>query len=49
MDRFDILWESLEIKKPDLMAAGRTIECNGTAAVARTQYSNVHSVILLKS
>jgi hypothetical protein len=28
------------------MAAGRTIECNGTAPVSRAQYSDVHIGIL---
>jgi hypothetical protein len=31
------------------MAVGRTVECNGTAPVSRTQYSDVHIVILLIS
>jgi hypothetical protein len=28
---------------------GRTVECNGTAPVSRTQYSDVHIAILLIS
>jgi hypothetical protein len=45
----DTLRKLFKIKQTDLMAVGCTVECNGTAPGSRTQYSDVHIVILLIS
>jgi len=47
LDVLDTFRELFEIKQTDLMPVGGTVECNGTAPVSRTQYSNVHIVMLL--
>jgi hypothetical protein len=49
LDSLNILRELFKIKQTNLMTVGRTVECNGTAPVSRTQYSDVHIVILLIS
>jgi hypothetical protein len=45
LDSLNTLRELFKIKQTNLMAVGRTVECNGTAPVSRTQYSDVHIVI----
>ena len=47
IDRFDILRESFKIKKTDPVPVGRAVEGNGAASVSRTQYRNVHMLILM--
>jgi hypothetical protein len=49
LDSIDTLRKLFKIKQTDLMAVGCAVECNGTAPGSRTQYSDVHIVILLIS
>jgi hypothetical protein len=46
LNSLDILRKSFKIEQTDLMAVGRTVECNGTAPVSRTQYRDFHNLLL---
>ncbi|MGB5615709.1 MAG: hypothetical protein WBM78_02630, partial [Desulfobacterales bacterium] len=46
LDSFNTFRELFEIKQTNLMPVRRTVECNGTTPVSRTQYSDVHIAIL---